>query len=282
MTSSSTDPAIPDVHRTMGGGSLTPTSHHDTYNFIRPTQFNLDEKVAVISGASYGIGRTIALSLTKARVSGLVLLARGSLADTEAAITKVAGEASLQVPRVLSLKVDVTDEKSVENAAHAVRDEWPGGIDILISNAGWLEPELTITDSNPEDWWSSLAINLKGPYLMGRSFIPLLLLKQNGLKTVLNTVSIGAHMIFPGMSAYNTAKVGVCRLTEYEDAEYSDQGLIAISMHPGGVMTNMGLRLPPEKQKMLTDTHELVSDTTVWCTAERRPWLSGRYVSVQW
>lgn len=239
MPNSLTDPDIPDVHRTMGGGSLTATSHHDTYDFIKPSQFNLEGKIAVISGASYGIGRTIAVSLTQARISGLVLLARGSLAETEAAVHEAAKHASVHVPQVISLKVDVTDAKSVEAAAGEVKKHWPSGIDIVLSNAGWLEPEKSITESDPEDWWSSLAINLKGPYLVGRSFIPLLLAKADGLKTILNMVSIGAHMIFPGMSAYNTAKVGVCRLTEYEDAEYGDQGLIAISMHPGGVMTNM-------------------------------------------
>ena len=266
----------------MGGASLTATSHHDTYDFIKPSQFDLKGKVAVVSGASYGIGRTIAVSLTQARISGIVLLARGSLADTEAAIEAAARSTGLDKPTLLSLKVDVTDANPVQQAAEKVKEQWPEGIDIVISNAGWLEPEKFITESDPEDWWSSLAINLKGPYLVGRSFIPLLLQKQDGLKTILNMVSIGAHMIFPGMSAYNTAKVALCRLTEYEDAEYAEKGLVAISMHPGGVMTNMGLRLPPEKQKMLTDTPELVSDTTVWCTAQRREWLSGRYVSVQW
>jgi NAD(P)-dependent dehydrogenase (short-subunit alcohol dehydrogenase family) len=239
MPNSLTDPDIPDVHRTMAGGSLTPTSHHDTYDYIKPSQFNLEGKVAVISGASYGIGRTIAVSFARARISGLVLLARGALSDTEVAIQKAAQDASVPVPKILTLKVDVTNALSVEAAASEIKKEWPEGIDLVLSNAGWLEPEKCIIDSDPEDWWSSLAINLKGPYLVGRSFIPLLLAKQDGLKTVLNMVSIGAHMIFPGMSAYNTAKVGVCRLTEYQEAEYGGKGLIAISMHPGGVMTNM-------------------------------------------
>lgn len=86
----------------------------------------------------------------------------------------------------------------------------------------------------------------------------------------------------PGMSAYNVAKLATCRLTEYEAAEYGDKGLIPFTLHPGGVPTDMGFRLPPEKQAFLTDTHELVSDTIVWSTVSRRDWLSGRYISVQW
>jgi hypothetical protein len=57
------DPDLPDVHRNMGVGSLNTTSHHDTYDFIKPLQFELTSKVAG-SGDSYGIGRTIAVSLT--------------------------------------------------------------------------------------------------------------------------------------------------------------------------------------------------------------------------
>jgi NAD(P)-dependent dehydrogenase (short-subunit alcohol dehydrogenase family) len=277
-----TDPDIPDIHKLQGGGVLTSTSHHDTYDFIKPSQFNLEGRVAFISGASYGIGRTIAVSYAQAKISGLILAARGDLSETVSAVENAAKAASIPPPKVMSLKIDVADAQFVEASAAEVKKQWPNGIDIVVSNAGWLEPEKTITESDPEDWWLSMAINTKGPYLVGRSFIPILLGKRDGLKTILNMVSIGAHMIFPGMSAYNTAKLAVCRLVEYEDAEYADKGLVSLCMHPGGVKTNMGLRLPPEKQKMLTDSHELVSDTVVWCTAQKREWLGGRYVSVQW
>jgi NAD(P)-dependent dehydrogenase (short-subunit alcohol dehydrogenase family) len=84
------------------------------------------------------------------------------------------------------------------------------------------------------------------------------------------------------MSAYNTAKLAVCRLTEYEDLEYADRGLISFCLHPGGVMTEMGARLPIEKQTMLTDTIELPSHTVVWLTSQRRDFIRGRYLSSQW
>jgi NAD(P)-dependent dehydrogenase (short-subunit alcohol dehydrogenase family) len=160
------------------------------------------------------------------------------------------------------------------------------------NNAGYLEqPEANITDSEPDEWWKSVAINLKGPYLIGRSFILHLVRKQSGLRTICNVTSIGAHMILPGMSAYNIAKLALCRLTEYEDGEYGSQsqsqsqgggGVIAFCLNPGGVDTDMGRRLPEEKQVYLTDTPQLPADTTVWLTRERREWLAGRYVTVNW
>ncbi|KAF2807689.1 uncharacterized protein BDZ99DRAFT_464609 [Mytilinidion resinicola] len=84
------------------------------------------------------------------------------------------------------------------------------------------------------------------------------------------------------MSAYNTAKLAICRFTEYTAAEYADQGVIAISLHPGGAATDMGLSLPEEHHTSLTDTPKLAADTAVWLMKERREWLNGRYVSCQW
>ncbi|KAF2092386.1 short chain dehydrogenase reductase [Rhizodiscina lignyota] len=278
------DPLIHDFHRhnRHSGGLFTKTSRHDTYDFICPAQFDLSGRTALITGASKGIGRTMAVSYAQARISGICLAARSDMSSTISAIQGVAHEFGLPVPKIVALTVDVTDQASVEAGAKKFSEEFPEGLDILISNAGYLEPEKPVSESDPVEWWKSMEINLKGPYLVARSFIPFLMQKPNGLKVLCNTVSIGAHMLFPGMSAYNTAKLAVCRLTEYEDVEYADQGLISFSIHPGGVPTDMAFKLPKEKQVMLTETHELVSDTTVWLTAQRREWLKARYVSVQW
>lgn len=64
--------------------------------------------------------------------------------------------------------------------------------------------------------------------------------------------------------------------------EYADKGILALVIHPGGVLTDMGLRLPAEIQINLVDTPELCGDAVVWLTKERREWLAGRYVSVTW
>jgi NAD(P)-dependent dehydrogenase (short-subunit alcohol dehydrogenase family) len=224
----------------------------------------------------------MAAAYTQARISGLCLAARSNLDDAVAAVKAAADAASIPMPTILTIQVDVTDNASVEAAAAKLKTKFPEGLDIMVSNAGYLEKEKFIADTDPSEWSKSIDINFKGPYMVARSFIPLLLAKKDGLKILCNVTSIGAHVLLPGMSAYNIAKLALCRLTEYEDGEYGDKGLVAFSLHPGGVPTDMGFRLPKEKQAMLTDTHELVSDTTVWLTRERRDWLRGRYVSVQW
>lgn len=278
------DPAIPDVHRNdpHSGAMFTKTLHHDTYTAINPTQFDLTGKTVLITGASRGIGRTLAVSFTKAQVSGLCLVARGELSATVAEVQHAAKGAGISGPTILGAQLDVTSQPSIERCAGDFKRVFPEGLDILINNAGYLEPELLIHESDPDEWWKSFEVSVKGPYLLSRSFIPLLLGKKDGLKTIVNMTSIGGHMLFPEMSGYNAAKVALCRFTEYIDTEYSEKGVIAFTVHPGGVKIDIGMKLPVEKQAMLTDTAELGADSVVWLAAKRREYLGGTYVSVQW
>jgi short-subunit dehydrogenase len=110
--------------------------------------------------------------------------------------------------------------------------------------------------------------------------MPLLL--KSPTKTIINISSGGAHVMFPGASGYQTTKFALCRLTEFIDKEYYQQGLIAISLHPGAIKTELAMNMPTERQDILTDTPELAADTLVWLSRERRDWLSGRFASVSW
>lgn len=74
----------------------------------------------------------------------------------------------------------------------------------------------------------------------------------------------------------------VLRLGEFLNAEYGEQGLLAFGIHPGGVPTELALKMPEALHNQLVDTPELAGDAMVWLTAERRDWLAGRYVSANW
>jgi NAD(P)-dependent dehydrogenase (short-subunit alcohol dehydrogenase family) len=261
---------------------FTKTMHHDTYPAISPSQFNLTGRTVLITGASRGIGLAMAVSFTKAGVSGLCISARGDLSGTEAAIIAAAKGAKLPVPEILAISLDVADQKSVEQAAATFSKTFPDGLDILINNAGYLEPVCKIGDSDPVAWWQTFEANVKGTYLVTHSFLPHLLKKSGGQKSIVNLSSIGAHLVIPGMSSYNTTKLAVCRFTEYFQAEYADQGIIATSYHPGGVSTELSRSLPGEMHALFMDTAELSGDGVVWITAERREWLGGRYVDCNW
>lgn len=264
------------------GLTFVKTLHHDTYPAISPSLQDLSARTVLISGASRGIGRAMAISFTKAKISGICISARGDLSETKSAILSAAKEANIAPPKILTLKVDVTDQQSVEDSAKQFSETFPEGLDILINNAGTLEATKRIHESDPSDWWKSYEINVKGTYLVTRSFVPELLKKSSGLKTIVNVTSVGAHLVIPSMSSYNTGKLAICRFTEYLQAEYGSDGVIALSFHPGGVKTELSLSLPQAMHEFITETPELAADSVVWLTGTRKEFLGGVYVDTTW
>ncbi|KAI0075108.1 NAD-P-binding protein [Panus rudis PR-1116 ss-1] len=258
---------------------ITPTYRKDTYDFISPLHANLAGKVVFVTGASKGIGKETALSYARAGASGIAIGARSSLTSLETEVKEAAKAAGRPIPKVVSVQLDVTDIKSVEAAIQTIQREL-GGLDILINNAGHLETWRPIHESDPDEWWKTWEVNIKGVYLVTRAAIPLLLDTPNGLKTILNVSSAGAHRVRPGASAYQTSKLALVRFTEFIVAEYGEKGILAFSIHPGGVPTELALNMPEDMHAILVDTVHLGPDTIVWLTRERREWLSGRYIGV--
>ena len=119
---------------------------------------------------------------------------------------------------------------------------------------------------------------------------------------------MGAHATIQGASAYETTKLAVTRFTEFIMSDYGEQGMLAWSVHPGGVVTELASKLPkhmrnresclsytsfslgedgvpnrcPGECSGLTDTPEVGGDTIVYLTQKRQDWLAGRYVSCTW
>lgn len=197
-------------------------------------------KTVLVTGASRGIGRAIALQYAHASVSCLILCARNGLQLTtlEAEIKKI--NASI---RVLRFAIDVTQDEEVRQCAERVKSQ-SARLDILVNNAGITAPWVPLAETDPSSWWQTVEVNLKGPYLMLHAFLPLLVsTAKETAKTVdvVNICSIGAHTVFTGASAYQLSKLAVLRLTEFVDVEYAAQGVNAVAVHPGGVPTDMGL-----------------------------------------
>ena len=126
-------------------------------------------------------------------------------------------------------------------------------------------------------------VNVRGPYLITKACLPLLL--KSDLKTTITISSVGAHVVGPGLSDYQTSKLAVSRLTEFVAKENEEAGLVAYSVHPGNMLTdilNRGEGMDPALKAVFTESTELCADGLVYLSKQRRPWLSGRYVNMTW
>ena len=256
------------------------SNRQDTYPYIDPTKSDLTGKSVLVTGASKGIGKAAAVRFAMAGCSKILLAARSDMSNVEVAVKEAAKATNKPEPLVCSIKLDITSEDSVKAAAETAKEVLGGSLDILINNAGNLEEWKPIIESNPKDWWWTWEVTVKGTYLSSRYFIPLVL--NSTVKTVINVSSGGSQMVTPGASAYQASKMALCRISEFIDMEHRQQGVISISIHPGGVKTELAMNLPEALHPHLTDSPELPADTIVWLCSERREWLSGRFVNVQW
>ncbi|KAI9665800.1 MAG: putative secondary metabolism biosynthetic enzyme [Bathelium mastoideum] len=266
---------LPPPNKSM---SFTPTIHNTSYPYIDPSKYSLHGKSVLITGASRGCGRAMAIGYAKAGISQLALAARSPISTEE--ILEAAKSAGRPEPKILTLKFSVTDRSEIETAAKLVEEQF-GKLDILINNAGYLGNFEPILDSDPDDWWSNWETNIKGIYLVSRAFIRLLL--KSELKTVINITSEGANVLLKGASGYMSTKMANLRLSQFLSLDYDEQGLLAYSVNPGGVHTDLGHNMPEYLWgPILVDEPDLCGESIPWLTSQKRDWLAGRYVSCTW
>ncbi|KAK4221429.1 hypothetical protein QBC38DRAFT_461490 [Podospora fimiseda] len=266
------------------GANFTATLHSDSYPFINPAGRTHVGKAVFVTGGTKGIGRATVLSFVQAEASRIAVAAR----DFEA-VQKVCAEAlstvesaGLPVPEMLPLKLDVCSNESVAAAADAVKTKW-GQLDILINNAGYLDSFSKVLEGDAAGWWRTWEVNVKGVYAVTRALLPLLFETKNGDKTIINLSSMLAMALYPGSSAYQASKLAVMSFTEALMVDYFDEGLLAYSIHPGAVDTDLANNMPSDAVKQFcVDTPRLAADTMVWLTREKRDWLAGRYISANW
>ncbi|KAL7627867.1 hypothetical protein AAE478_002062 [Parahypoxylon ruwenzoriense] len=218
-----------------GDYDTTTVVHDDTYAAIDPSKVDFSGKAVFISGASRGLGRAMCISFAKAGASMIAVGARSDLSATVKEMKAEAAKAGRSEPNILPLKSDVSDRQSIDDAAAQIKKSF-GRLDIIINNAGIFGSGL-IADSDPDEWSKVWQVNLVGPYLVARAFIPLML--EGGDKSIITVSSVGAHCISPGLSAYQSSKLAVLRLSEFISVEYGDKGILAYCIHPGNIPTDM-------------------------------------------
>ena len=188
-------------------------------------------KVVAITGASRGIGAAAARIFAQAGAR-VALLARSG--DE---IGQIAAEIG---PQALALRCDVADAASLHAALdQAVR--WGGRLDVLINNAGVIDPIARLAEADPADWGRAIDINLKGVFHGMRSAIPVM--KAQGSGTIITVSSGAAHNPMEGWGAYCSAKAGAAMLTRIAHLEEAAWGLRAMGLSPGTVATDMQVKI---------------------------------------
>jgi NAD(P)-dependent dehydrogenase (short-subunit alcohol dehydrogenase family) len=186
-------------------------------------------KVVAITGASRGIGAAAARVFAQAGAR-VVLLARSS-APIRAIADEVGG---------MALTCDVGDWLSVQTAVAAIETRY-GRLDVLINNAGVIDPIARLADADPVAWSAAVDINLKGVFYGCRAVLPLM--KRQGSGTIINLSSGAAYSPLEGWSAYCSSKAGVLMLTRALHLEEAAWGLRVLGLSPGTVATEMQVKI---------------------------------------
>ncbi len=226
---------------------------------------HVSTKTVVITGASRGIGEAAARHFAKAGAT-VVLAAR-----SESRINKIAkeigdvGGAAMAIPCDVSQAADV--ERLIETAV-----EKTGSIDVLINNAGTIDPIARLADSDPKAWGQIVDVNLKGVYYGLSYAIPKMVRAGGG--TIINISSGAATSALEGWSHYCATKAAVLSLTRVAHKEYGDQGVRVVGLSPGTVATDMQVAI---KASGINPVSQLDPDSHIppeWA-AKALMWLSG-------
>ena len=267
---------------------LSLTEHHARYDAIDPASSlagSASGKVIFITGGSRGIGQATAVAFSEAGAKAVYITARSEQALEET--RELIRQANPNTQCAYSL-CDVT---SAEQVKAAVSDcvETFGGIDVADANAGYLDHWAKIGESDPESWWHNWEVNVKGTYHAIRFCMPHLIESakkwadkgSSGGHLILLS-SIGAQLLSPTGSDYQTSKHAINRLCEFVTVDHGQDGIKCFAIHPGGVATELGQNMPGEMHAYLTDSPELAASFIVWLASGSADWATGRYLSANW
>jgi NAD(P)-dependent dehydrogenase (short-subunit alcohol dehydrogenase family) len=264
------------------------TAHHSPYKAIDPAgalKGSARDKVVFIAGASRGIGQATAVAFAKAGARAVYLTARSAQALEETRALVVAANPATQCHHSIC---DVTDAGQVKTAVADCVTKF-GGIDVADANAGYLGPWTKIGESDPKGWWTNWEVNVRGAYHVIRFAVPHLTRSatqraaegRSGGHLILLS-SIGAQLLMPGASDYQTAKHAINRLCEFVQVDHGDEGIKCFALHPGGVSTKLGRNMPQAMHAYLVDEPELPAAFAVWLCSGKADWAKGRYLSANW
>src|SRR5512146_2805459 len=237
-------------------------------------------KVALVSGASRGIGRAVAVALARGGASVALNYAGNDAAAAEA--LELVNQAG--APRALLLKFDVADPAACAAAVERVVSEW-GGLHVLVNNAGIAIDQLVMRLKD-EDWNRQLQVNLTGNFNLIRAVSRPMMKARGG--AIINITSVVGEMGNAGQAAYAAAKAGQIGLTKAGARELASRNIRVNAVAPGYVETDMTAGLPEAakaKMKELIPLARLgaaedVANAVAFLASDQASYVTGEVLRV--
>ncbi|KAK3139633.1 hypothetical protein QOZ80_5AG0386590 [Eleusine coracana subsp. coracana] len=205
----------------------------------------LKAPVAVVTGASRGIGRAIALALGKAGCKVVVNYAKSGMEAEE-----VCREIEESGGRAISFSADVSSEAEVESMMRAAIDAW-GTLDVLVNNAGITRDALLMRMKRTQ-WQEVVDVNLTGVYLCAQAAATVMMKRKKG--RIINIASVSGIIGNVGQANYCAAKAGVIGLTKAMAREYGSRNINVNAVAPGWVASDMTAKLGEDVERKAMET----------------------------
>ncbi len=236
----------------------------------------LSGQVALVTGGGRGIGRAIAFALADA---GAAVMA---IARSQAEVDETAAVINDREGRAIGLTADVTDRVAVQEVASEA-ETLLGPIDILVNNAGIGGQTLPLWETDPDEWWRTVEVNLRGPMLFAWAVLPSMIRRRSG--TIVNVGSYAGIRASTGSlvgGSYPTSKAALVRFTDTLAASMEEYNVRAFTISPGLVLTAMTeaideFRTVPESA---WSPPEAAASLVVRLAAGEGTALNGRFIHV--
>ena len=234
-------------------------------------------KVAIVTGASSGIGRAAALRF--AREGARVVVTARRRSELESLVRTIESEGG----HGIAVDGDIRDE-ALARTLVATATERFGGLDIAFNNAGMVGELAPLPDVTVSGWQDTLDTNLTSAFFGAKYQIPAMLARGGG--SVIFTSSFVGHTVgFPGMGAYAAAKAGLIGLAQVIASEFGAKGIRANALLPGGTDTPMGRAVmsSPEARKFVEGLHALkrlaapaeIAEAAVYLASDASSFMTG-------
>ncbi len=242
----------------------------------------LKDKVALITGASRGIGRATA-KLFAHEGARIVAGARN-----EKDLLSLTDEIKSEGGEAVAISGDVADESFSKALVDCARDTF-GGLDIAMNNAGMLGELCPLPEMTTDNWRRTMAVNLDSGFLGAKHQIPAMLTRGGG-SLIFTSSFVGYTTGMPGMSAYAASKAGLIGLTLNLASEFAGQGLRVNAMLPGGTNTQMAQEVAntPEIEDYVRNLHALkrtalpeeIAQTALFLASDASSFMTGHAMIV--